>query len=54
LLCRSAWSALINRETEHNLQKIPGLARLLQTIQRGVMRTENQSSACYADHFNHC
>ncbi len=32
----------------------PYLARLWQTIQRRVIRTGNQSSACYADQVNYC
>ena len=39
---------MINRETERNLQKIPGVTRLWQTMQRRAIWTGNQSSACYA------
>jgi hypothetical protein len=39
-LRRSAQNVVINRETEPNLQKINGFARLWQTSQRRVMWTE--------------
>ena len=45
-------NAVTNRETERNLQKIKGIARFCQTIQTRVTRTENRSSACYADQGN--